>query len=183
MKKLVVLLFVITVACIVSSCGNAEVKSKAEEAVTAFDNKDLHAINQMIFNNDPITDQGTDKAEDSESVIKHILSKVSLSVKSTSDTIVVFDIKSPDMSGVFDNYTGDVSELDSTELYKYITEYSDNAETKVFTVELPVIKEDGAVKIDYQNRDFINAVTGGLLDEYNALYNSVLDLYSQGVEQ
>lgn len=184
MKKLIILLCSIAVLLTFTGCGNTDVKLKAEEIVSAFENSNVHEINELIFDYDSGTHtvDTNEEPEGSYSIIEYILPKVRISIKSVSENKVIFDIVSPNMTGVFDQYEGDISRLDSSELYRFITQYADKAETKSFTVELPVTKDSDNVKIDYKNKDFINAITGGLLDEYRSLYSSLLDQYSRGVE-
>lgn len=56
-----------------------------------------------------------------------------------------------------------------------------DAPTKVFSVELELVRIDGTwcMKV---NEDFSNAITGGLMAEYNAVQQAILDKLTEGGE-
>ena len=56
-------------------------------------------------------------------------------------------------------------------------EYIGKAELKKVTVIIPYIVENEEIVIDYQNEEFIDAITGGLLSAYRQLYQDMINEY------
>lgn len=49
-------------------------------------------------------------------------------------------------------------------------------------VVVPYIVENERIVIDYKNSDFINAITGGLLESYKQFYQIMLEEYKKEME-
>lgn len=86
------------------------------------------------------------------------------------------------MSKVFIDMNTNVNNISEDELLDYIKSYVPNAETKETTVSLEYILVDDEPIVNYQDEEFINAVTGGLLDAYKILYSEMLEGYTKGVD-
>ena len=111
-----------------------------------------------------------------------IFDLVTVKVKKTTDSTIEYEIEAPDMSKVFVNMDTNTTNTSQDELLQYIKNYAQNAETKVATVSLEYILVDDEPIVNYQDEEFINAVTGGLLDAYKTLYSEMLEEYSEGVD-
>ena len=61
--------------------------------------------------------------------------------------------------------------------------YIDSAELKRVSVRVPYIRENGEIIMDYQCEDFINGITGGLLNAYQNFYEDMLEQYIKELEE
>lgn len=184
----ITIFFSIALICTIlfSGCGNEDIQKKAKQTVDAFDTTDYNAINKLIFGTEQHIDSNLDgifdvEDNDSDSILKHILKNVNLSVQSSSSEKVVFEVKAPNMENVFENFDYNIDDLQQSDLSNYIIKYADKAEIKTFIAEVPVRQQEDSTVLDYKNSSFINAITGGLLDAYKQLYTSILEQYAKDV--
>ena len=88
---------------------------------------------------------------------------------------MTYSIVSPDIS---DFFTVCAEELDtvttSEELGQAIMSYAETAPRKEYTVSVPYTISDTGIDVAYDTPEFINAMTGGLLEAYSALYDQYL---------
>ena len=188
-KTIIIMLLLLSFAFIMSGCEDANVKKKANEAVEAFDSDDIKAVNKLVFGmeqqsvDSELRDYFVNHNNNSEGILGHVFKRVDLSVKSSTSEKVVFEIQAPDMENVFEDFEYDIDKLSQAELADYINKYADNADTKTFTAEVSVTKNGDSIELDYKSTTFINAITGGLLEKYKALYNSILEKYTEGLDK
>ena len=107
---------------------------------------------------------------------------MTVKVKKTTDSTIEYEIEAPDMSNVFIDMNTKADNISEDGLLDYIKSYAPNAETKETTVSLEYILVDDEPIVNYQDEEFINAVTGGLLDAYKNLYSEMLEEYMEGVD-
>ena len=155
----------------------------ATEIVTAFKTDDIEKINDIIFSTERVVidenigvsfDDDTEEINDEEKdgIISEIFALVEISYKGIENNKFTYTVKSPDMSGVFDN----ISDFQSTnELSKHICNYAENAEIVRFDVNVDYVNNQGQIIAYYQTEEFINAITGGLADEYKKIYTQYIN--------
>lgn len=155
----------------------------ASEIVTAFETDDIEKINDIIFSKDKVVlDENygvsfDDGIEDTNIKLKNgIFSKIFSCVEISYDGIegqqFIYTIKSPDMSGVFDN----LLELQTTdELVEHICNYAQKAKTIKYNIAVDYANNQGKIIADYQTEEFINAITGGLVNEYQIIYTQYIN--------
>lgn len=190
MKKRVLLLIIVCVAFTgLVSCGeqNELVKENAQVVADAFTNGDMATINKIIFATNKLevdkelSDIWGEDAQSQDGVLTYIFDLVTVEVKEITDSTFEYEIEVPDMSNVFVDIDTNAVNMSQDELLQYIKNYAQNAETKDTTVALEYILVDDEPVVNYQNEEFINAVTGGLLDAYKTLYSEMLKEYTEGV--
>lgn len=191
MKKRVLLLIIVCVAFTgLVSCGeqNELVKENAQVVADAFTNGDMATINKIIFATNKLevdkelSDIWGEDAQSQDGVLTYIFDLVTVEVKEITDSTIEYEIEVPDMSNVFVDIDTNAVNMSQDELLQYIKNYAQNAETKVATISLEYILVDDEPIVNYQDEEFINAVTGGLLDAYKTLYSEMLEEYSEGVD-
>lgn len=191
MKKRVLLLIIVCVAFTgLVSCGeqNELVKENAQVVADAFTNGDMATINKIIFATNKLevdkelSDIWGEDAQSQDGVLTYIFDLVTVEVKEITDSTIEYEIEVPDMSNVFVDIDTNAVNMSQDELLQYIKNYAQNAETKVATVSLEYILVDDEPIMNYQDEEFINAVTGGLLDAYKTIYSEMLEEYSEGVD-
>ncbi len=191
MKRLLLIVLVFTLVVGLVGCGKKNmVKDTAQVLVDAFDTDDMATINKTIFGSNEVTmDEevleiwGEPDTSDTsqEGVLEQIFQYVTVKATKTTESTITYEIEAPDMKNVFVNLSMNMADISEDELLQYIKEYAKNAEKKVVTVSLKCTFVDNELIVDYRNETFINAVTGGLLDAYKALYEKMLDEYRKGV--
>ena len=190
MKKRVLLLIIVCVAFTgLVSCGeqNELVKENAQVVADAFTNGDMATINKIIFATNKLevdkelSDIWGEDAQSQDGVLTYIFDLVTVEVKEITDSTIEYKIEAPDMNNVIVDIDTNAANMSQDELLQYIKHYAQNAETKDTTVSLEYILVDDEPVVNYQNEEFINAVTGGLLDAYKTVYSEMLEEYTEGV--
>ena len=185
-------LFYLTCVILTSffGCGqqNKVIEAEAQVVADAFTDGDMKTINRTIFGtneveiDDGLSDLWGEDAQYQDGVLACIFDLVTVKVKKTTDSTIEYEIEAPDMSKVFIDMNTNVDNISEDGLLDYIKSYVPNAETKETTVSLEYILVDDEPIVNYQNEEFINAVTGGLLDAYKNLYSEMLEEYTEGVD-
>ena len=190
MKKtfLSVLVCVILTSLVGCEEQNEAVETEAQVVVDAFTDGDMEIINKTIFGtneveiDDGLSDIWGKDAQFQDGVLTYIFDLVTVKVKKTTNSTIEYEIEAPDMSKVFVDIDTNATNISQDELLQYIKKYAQNAETKDTTVSLEYILVDDETIVNYQDEEFVNAVTGGLLDAYKTLYSEMLGEYTGGVD-
>lgn len=187
MKKIFLIILMPIVLLGFVGCGkqNELVEESAQKTVDAFANGDLEAINELVFGtevidvDDELTEIWEEDIPKQEGVLSDIFNLVTVEVKKITKNTIEYKIEAPDMSNIFLDI--DTENLSENEMAEQIRTYALNAKIKKTTVSLDYVLVDGEPIINYQDADFINAVTGGLLDAYKTLYSEMMEEYAKGV--
>lgn len=171
-------------------CGqqNEAIEAEAQVVADAFADGDMETINKTIFGtneveiDDDISDIWGEEDQSQDGVLACIFDLVTVKVKKTTDSTIEYEIKAPDMSKVFIDMNTKADTISEDGLLDYIKSYVQKTETKETKVSLEYILVDDEPIVNYQNEEFINAVTGGLLDAYKNLYSEMLGEYAEGVD-
>lgn len=190
MKKksfLLVLMFIV-LFCLVSCKGqNALVKENAQIVADAFTDNDMETINKIIFKTDhfevdeALWDIWGESTQSQEGILTYIFELVTVKVKNITDSTIEYEIEAPDMSNMFATIDINTENFSEEELLEHIKSYAQNAGTKTTAVSLKYVLVDDELVVNYRNEEFINAVTGGLLDAYKSLYSEIMEEYSKWV--
>lgn len=189
MKRFILVVLVCISLLALVSCGksNKAVQESAQAIVDAFSDGDMAAINKTIFGSNglkldsELSDIWEESGESEVGVLESVFEYVTLKLEKTTESVIEYEIKAPDMTNVFANIDMDITNITETELLEYIRDYAKNAEVKTTTVSLKYILVDGEPFVDYRSETFVNAVTGGLLDAYKELYSKMMDDYVEGL--
>lgn len=188
-KKALLLVMVFTAIFCFVSCKehNKLVKENAQVVADAFMDNDMETINKIIFQTDKLeVDEGLsgiwgESTQSKEGILTNIFGLVTVKVKKITDSTIEYEIEAPDMTNVLVDIDTNIENLREEELLEYIKDYAKNAEIKTTTVSLEYVFADDEFFVNYQNEEFINSVTGGLLDAYKLLYSEVMEEYAKGV--
>ena len=189
MKNIILGILMCVILTNLVGCGkqNEIVETKAQIIADAFTDGDMETINKTIFGtneveiDDSLSDIWGEDAQSQDGVLACIFDLVTVKVKKTTDSTIEYEIEAPDMSKVFIDMNTNADNISEDGLLDYIKSYVPNAETKETTMSLEYILVDDEPIVNYQNEEFVNAVTGGLLDAYKNLYSEMLEEYTDGV--
>lgn len=168
---------------------NKSIEAEAQVVADAFTDGDMEAINKIIFGtngfeiDDGLSDIWEENTQSQNGVLTYIFDLVTVKVQKITGSTVEYKIEAPNMSEVFLNIEVDSNgtDISQDEILQYIKNYAQNAKTVDTTVSIEYILADDEPIINYQNEEFINAITGGLLDAYKTLYSEMLEEYAEGV--
>ena len=188
MRKHIIIILICIVLITLVGCAkrNEVVKDTVQTLADAFHDGDMKTVNRFIFGtnefgiNEELSDMWGDTSEYQGGILEHVFARVTLNVKNMSEDTIEFEVEAPDMSNVFKNFESDSDHITEDKLLAHIIDYAKNAETKTMIVSLKYILIDEEAVVEYQDKTFINAVTGGLLDVYKSLYTEMMKDYSTG---
>lgn len=189
MKKIILSILVCVILISLVGCGkqNEAVETAAQVVVDAFEDCDMTTINKTIFGtsefeiDEELSDIWGETIEPQEGALEHIFEHVTVKVKKTTDSAIEYEIEAPDMSKVFVDIDTNTANIAEDELLEHIKNYAENVGAKKTTVSLEYILVDDEPIANYQDEEFINAITGGLFDAYKSLYEEMMDEYMEGV--
>lgn len=191
MKKLLAVILVCLSLGIFTGCGaERELAEESAQCLTeTFASGDMESINHMIFgtglaeSDKPALQEWEAPVDTGEGVLAQVFPYVTVDVEKTTRSVIKYKIEAPDMSRIFEDFEGDRQNISEDDLLQYIKDYSKNTARRTTTVSLAYTVEEGNLIIDYQDEEFINAVTGGLLEAYRSLYSEMLEAYMKGASQ
>ena len=187
--KLLVILLMVLLSIIVSGCGNSTAKSGAQEIVTAFEQADVETVNQIVFGiNDLVLDDEVSDifvATNTENgILTELIKLDTITAKKITNNEIIYEIEAPDLSNLFSDIPADeVDNMTEEDLKQYISNYVKNVDTITHTVSVPYILEEGEFVANYKSTEFINAISGGVLDAYKELYQEMLEEYASEMEE
>ena len=178
----VLLMVVVVITCIVSFVvreSNGVLGSLKESHVAVvqddlnvFSDGNISEITERVFG--ATSDAHFVSASDS-GIIADLFTNAEVQIASTDDSNINYTILSPDISDFFIVCADQINTITtSEELGQAILEYAKTAPTKEYTVSVPYSVSGESISVAYDNPDFINAMTGGLLDAYMVLYEQYL---------
>lgn len=158
--------------------GLKNLNDKAEAVIQndlkIFSNGNISEITERVFGEE------VEKtlANDSENgIIAELFANAEVSVCSVEESAITYTIIAPDISDFFRANVDELQTITTTgELRQALIKYSTTVAKKEYTVTLPyAISARAEIEISYDDPEFINAMTGGLLDAYADLYNQYLE--------
>lgn len=198
MKKKQILAVVLACMLLLSlaGCGNNKtdlnIEAGASEIVDAFAQSDINLINAVIFNtrtlnvdeelSDYFSDIQSDVQEES-GILTQIFAVDTITVKKINETSneITYEVKAPDLSGTFSNLS-DVTNLTEADFEQYLLDYIQSADTVTTSVSVSYTYDGEVFFANYKTAEFVNAITGGLLDAYRSLYQEMVNEYFQEME-
>lgn len=194
MMKLVITAWICCVLLLFAGCDRQQAaftapQETAQIVADAFSSGDMDAIAEAVFGKpaltlDPeIAALSPEKAENHDGILGDIFKRVTINVQYAALGIAQYGIQAPDMAGVFAEIPPDATEITEDTLREHIRTYAEEAPLITTTVRLPYQTVKGETVFNYQDEAFIDAVTGGFLSAYQALYAETLELYSKGLDE
>lgn len=187
--------YVVVLICIVAICctgcvKNAEqVEEDAQNVIEAFSSGDMEQINAVIFNmqelkNDEELNEilAEEKVLEEEGLLSAIFKQDKIILEKVHRDTIEYEIIAPDMSNFFQDLEKRQNKLTENELLEYAKDYLHASKKEKFVVNVPYEISEENVIINYQSEEFINAITGGLVDAYKQVYKESLKRYKEGIE-
>ena len=178
MKRIVWFLLAIFLFVSVAACGTdkdeVSIAIGKHNAATVrndlkvFSKGDISGITERVFGSVP-------NETSEEGIIVDLFANAEVQITSADESTITYTIVSPDISNFFTAYADQLDSITtSEELSQAILEYAKTAPTKEHIVTIPCSVEENDIDVAYDDPNFINAMTGGLLDAYSALYDMYL---------
>ena len=183
MKKFIHILITIFILLSISSCTapkdsvlkqlNKNHATTVRKDIEIFSSGNIAEITECIFG---IRSEEASADHSDNGIIADLFANAEVQITSADESTISYTIVSPDIS---DFFTVCVDQLDSIttseELGQAILEYAKTAPTKEYNVTISYSVNGDDIDVNYDNSDFINAMTGGLLEAYADLYSQHLD--------
>lgn len=146
--------------------------SEIQNNLETFASADISEITECIFgiSSDELSDDDM-----TNGIIADLFANAEVSVSAVDESVVTYTIISPDISDFFQAKADELQTITtSEELGQALLKYAQTAPQKEYTVSLDYSTTDIGIEVAYDNPEFINAMTGGLLDAYLDLYDQYL---------
>lgn len=133
--------------------------------IEIFKSKNISDITAVVFRGMP------EKADIKPGgIIAPLFANAQVCVIEADETGITYEIVSPDISNFFITQASAVEKIQTEkELADMILNYASSAKEKTYTVTLQYQMEGDNIFISYNDPDFVNAMTGGLIEAYISL--------------
>ena len=185
-KKIVVIISIFTtLVCICMGCGKDTkiAREHGQQIADIVESGDMEKINEFVFGyQETEADEkiaaimGTTEKEE-DGILKEIFQNNTFEITEVSKDKIKYEIKAPDLTEVFERLGEADRGLSEEEFTEEVRKYIEQAKYKKRTVSVPYKVVDGEVIVNYRNEEFINAITGGLLENYQKFYRQMLEEY------
>lgn len=178
---LVTVVIVITYFQLYFNKKPSDLEIEAEKIEEIVESNDMIALNELLFGtnalevDDELIDLFVDDDTESSGVISHILARDEVNLKKIKDEVLVYEISAPDLNYVLQDAEENIEGMTQDNFGNFIFDYIDKAEIIKITVEVSYSYENGEFKADYNSEEFVNGLTGNLLESYQTLIQDVLD--------
>ena len=180
-KKIWIVLIVLILAILLLgvyflSKERKSVKEYAESVVEIFQNGDKEKIDELIFGYQELAMEDEKQEEgEKEGILAKIFKNISIRVKRITGKEIQYEISSPDLSTFFDTLEKENKMLSASEMESSLDKLIKEAQRKEYVVSIPYEKKNGKIIATYRTEEFINAITGGLLQGYKEIYTKMLE--------
>ncbi len=180
-KKIWIVLIVLILAILLLgvyflSKERKSVKEYAENVVEIFQNGDKEKIDELIFGYQELAMEDEKQEEgEKEGILAKIFKNISIKVKRITEKEIQYEILSPDLSTFFDTLEKENKMLSASEMEISLDKLIKEAQRKEYVVSIPYEKKNGKIIAAYRTEEFVNAITGGLLQGYKEIYAKMLE--------
>lgn len=180
-KKIWIVLIVLILAILLLgvyflSKERKSVKEYAESVVEIFQNGDKEKIDELIFGYQELAMEDEKQEEgEKEGILAKIFKNISVKVKRITGKEIQYEILSPDLSTFFDTLEKENKMLSASEMESSLDKLIKEAQRKEYVVSIPYEKKNGKIIAAYRTEEFVNAITGGLLESYKEIYAKMLE--------
>lgn len=180
-KKIWIVLIVLILAILLLgvyflSKERKSVKEYAENVVEIFQNGDKEKIDELIFGYQELAVEDENQEEgEKEGILAKIFKNISVKVKRITGKEIQYEISSPDLSTFFDTLEKENKMLSASEMESLLDKLIKEAQRKEYVVSIPYEKKNGKIIAAYRTEEFVNAITGGLLESYKEIYAKMLE--------
>lgn len=176
----VILVSVIMGVFLVSGNNTKLVEQKVNEDIEILGSGDIKEINHVLFSENIVAEEVEKYIEKpeptvTEGIFADIISMSEIELVSKTRTNVTFSVSAPDMSSFADEILPEI-DADTTEedLKELIIDYANKSEKNVYEVTLDYTVKSNVVYINYNNPDFLNAITGDFSTGYAEIYKEYI---------
>lgn len=186
-KKIAIFLSVLLVlvcTCMGCSKDTKIAREHGQQVADIMEGGDMEKINEFVFgyqepeSNDEIAAIMKTTEKEGDGILKDIFQKNTFEITRVSKDKIEYEIKAPDLTEIFEKLGEADSNLSEEEFTEEVRKYIEQAKYKKRTVSVPYKVVDGEVVVNYRNVEFINAITGGLLESYQKFYRQMLEEYA-----
>lgn len=148
------------------------VKEYAENVVEIFQNGNKEKIDELVFGYQELAMEDENQKE---GILEKIFKNISIKVKRITGEEIQYEISSPDLSTFFNMLEKENKRLSATEMESSLDKLIKETQRKEYVVSIPYEKKDGKIIANYRTEEFVNAITGGLLESYKEIYAKMLE--------
>ena len=180
-KKIWIVLIVLILAILLLgayflSKEHKSVKEYAENVVEIFQNGNKEKIDELVFGYQELSMEDENQEEgEKEGILAKIFKNISVKVKRITGKEIQYEILSPDLSTFFDTLEKENKMLSASEMESSLDKLIKEAQRKEYVVSIPYEKKNGKIIAAYRTEEFVNAITGGLLESYKEIYAKMLE--------
>lgn len=180
-KKIWIVLIVLILAILLLgayflSKERKSVKEYAENVVEIFQNGNKEKIDELVFGYQELAMEDENQEEgEKEGILAKIFKNISIRVKRITGKEIQYEISSPDLSTFFDTLEKENKMLSASEMEISLDKLIKEAQRKEYVVSIPYEKKNGKIIAAYRTEEFVNAITGGLLQGYKEIYAKMLE--------
>ena len=180
-KKIWIVLIVLILAILLLgayflSKERKSVKEYAENVVEIFQNGNKEKIDELVFGYQELAMEDENQEEgEKEGILAKIFKNISIRVKRITGKEIQYEISSPDLSTFFDTLEKENKMLSAAEMESSLDKLIKETQRKEYVVSIPYEKKDGKIIANYRTEEFVNAITGGLLESYKEIYAKMLE--------
>ena len=180
-KKIWIVLIVLILAILLLgvyflSKERKSVKEYAENVVEIFQNGNKEKIDELVFGYQELAMEDENQEEgEKEGILAKIFKNISIRVKRITGKEIQYEISSPDLSTFFDTLEKENKRLSASEMESSLDKLIKETQRKEYVVSIPYEKKDGKIIANYRTEEFVNAITGGLLESYKEIYAKMLE--------
>lgn len=170
-----------------------EVSKDSDNAISSLTSGNIEKVNAVIFKEyDAITCSDyaelfeTEKKEISSEggVLARLFSMAEIKMLDYDSETITYEIAAPDMTTFFSQYSNQTDIIvDEKAMGELLIAYAEEAERKSVEVSVSYLYVGDEFIGNYQSYEFINAISGGLVDAYNTLYSELIDAYRNEVRK
>lgn len=176
-KKIWIVLIVLILAILLLgvyflSKERKSVKEYAENVVEIFQNGNKEKIDKLVFGYQELAMEDENQKE---GILEKIFKNISIKVKRITGEEIQYEISSPDLSTFFDTLEKENKRLSASEMESSLDKLIKETQRKEYVVSIPYEKKDGKIIATYRTEEFVNAITGGLLESYKEIYAKMLE--------
>ena len=176
-KKIWIVLIVLILAILLLgvyflSKERKPVKEYAENVVEIFQNGNKEKIDKLVFGYQELAMEDENQKE---GILEKIFKNISIKVKRITGKEIQYEISSPDLSTFFDTLEKENKRLSASEMESSLDKLIKETQRKEYVVSIPYEKKDGKIIANYRTEEFVNAITGGLLESYKEIYAKMLE--------
>lgn len=175
---------ILTGMCTGCSEDTQEVEEHAQEVASVISDGNIDEVNQIIFGYQELElDEEVagiiNDNEENKGILSEIFKRNSIKVEDVGGDEIVYEIESPNLSEAFEQLMENETALSEEKMLENFKQYIKEAEMQTQTVSVPYTVVGEEITVNYRTEEFINAITGGMLESYQKVYQEMMDEYTE----